>query len=125
VRLGGIVVLFEQHRGEAVGIGGAAEAVERDLYHLRIICHGYRRAERNDRLRTAPTAGPTPGLQAAHDKYYALIFEQYKTYLELAEKADTRAATLDTFFLPINTAVLAFIAAVWPKADANFIYPSK
>jgi hypothetical protein len=61
----------------------------------------------------------------AHDKYYALIFEQYKTYLELAEKADTRAATLDTFFLTINTAALAFIATVWPKADANFIYPSK
>ena len=43
------------------------------------------------------------------DKYQAAILEQYKTYVEMADRISARRALTNTFFLTLNTAVFALI----------------
>ena len=43
------------------------------------------------------------------DKYQAAILEQYKTYVEMADRVSARRALTNTFFLTLNTAVFTWI----------------
>lgn len=43
------------------------------------------------------------------DKYQAAILEQYKTYVEMADRISARRALTNTFFLTLNTAVFTLI----------------
>lgn len=50
-----------------------------------------------------------------------LILEQYKLYVELADRVSARRASANTFFLTLNTAVFAGIGVLWehpPHASA-------
>jgi hypothetical protein len=42
-------------------------------------------------------------------KYQAAILEQYKTYVEMADRISARRALTNTFFLTLNTAVFTLI----------------
>jgi hypothetical protein len=48
----------------------------------------------------------------ASEKYQAAIMEQYKLYVEMADRISARRSTTNTFFLTLNTAVLALIGLV-------------
>src|SRR4028118_326413 len=43
------------------------------------------------------------------DKYQTAILEQYKTYVEMADRVSQRRALTNTFFLTLNTAVFTLI----------------
>jgi hypothetical protein len=43
------------------------------------------------------------------DKYQAAVLEQYKTYVEMADRISARRALANTFFLTLNTAVFTLV----------------
>jgi len=49
------------------------------------------------------------------DKYQAAILEQYKTYVEMADRVSARRALTNTFFLTLNTAVFTLIGVLLQK----------
>ena len=54
------------------------------------------------------------------DKYQAAILDQYKLYVEMADRVSARRALANTFFLALNTAVLTSIGVFWSeRANAS------
>ncbi|WP_433789136.1 RipA family octameric membrane protein [Actinoplanes sp. CA-252034] len=47
------------------------------------------------------------------EKYQAAILEQYKIYVEMADRLSARRALANTFFLTLNTAVFTVIGVFW------------
>ncbi len=45
--------------------------------------------------------------------YQAAILEQYKLYVEMADRISARRALANTFFVTLNTAVLTLIGTLW------------
>ena len=60
------------------------------------------------------SAGP-PG-DADPDR--AIILEQYKIYVEMADRVSARRSLTNTFFLTLNTAIFAAIGALWKDRSA-------
>ncbi|MFD5826340.1 hypothetical protein [Lentzea sp. NPDC060358] len=54
----------------------------------------------------------------AGEKYRAAIMEQYKLYVEMADRISARRALANTFFLTLNTAVIASYVALAGRGDA-------
>ncbi|WP_329386145.1 DUF1622 domain-containing protein [Streptomyces sp. NBC_01351] len=44
------------------------------------------------------------------EKYQAAVLDQYKTYVEMADRVSSRRSLANTFFLSLNTAVVAAVA---------------
>jgi drug/metabolite transporter (DMT)-like permease len=58
---------------------------------------------------------------AQSEKYRTAILEQYKIYVEMADRVSARRALANTFFLTLNTAVFTAIGVFWnrrPEASA-------
>ncbi|MGY2082277.1 RipA family octameric membrane protein [Blastococcus sp. SYSU DS0539] len=49
------------------------------------------------------------------EKYQAAVLEQYRLYVEMADRISARRALANTFFLSLNTAVLVLIGVFWRK----------
>jgi hypothetical protein len=47
------------------------------------------------------------------EKYRAAILEQYKIYVEMADRISARRSLTNTFFLTLNTAIFAVIGVFW------------
>jgi hypothetical protein len=47
------------------------------------------------------------------EKYHAAILEQYKLYVEMADRISGRRGLANTFFLTLNTAVFTAIGIFW------------
>ena len=43
------------------------------------------------------------------------ILEQYKIYVEMADRISARRSLTNTFFLTLNTAIFAAIGALWRR----------
>ena len=56
--------------------------------------------------------------QTASDSDRTVILEQYKIYVEMADRISGRRSLTNTFFLTLNTAIFAAIGALW-KDQAN------
>ena len=58
------------------------------------------------------------------DKYKEHLLEQYKLYVEMADRISGRRQTANSFFLSINTAIVAFVSDVGLCAGkgANFYW---
>ncbi|MGK5740382.1 RipA family octameric membrane protein [Micromonospora sp. URMC 103] len=74
----------------------------------------------------------TPGVDArsyaeAGDGYQAAILEQYKLYVEMADRVSARRGAANTFFLTVNTAVFTAVNVVWAQGvripPAAFVLP--
>jgi hypothetical protein len=50
---------------------------------------------------------------AHDDKYQAAIMEQYKLYVEMADRISIRRGLANTFFLTLNSAILTLVAVFW------------
>lgn len=48
-----------------------------------------------------------------------IILEQYKLYVEMADRISARRSLTNTFFLSLNTAIFASIAALWTGKAAT------
>ena len=57
--------------------------------------------------------GPADYTEPGSDKYQAAILDQYKTYVEMADRISARRALANTFFLTLNTAVFTTIGVFW------------
>jgi hypothetical protein len=56
----------------------------------------------------------TIGAYYTHDdKYQAAVMEQYKLYVEMADRVSNRRGLANTFFLTLNSAILTLIAVFW------------
>jgi hypothetical protein len=47
------------------------------------------------------------------EKYQAAILEQYKLYVEMADRVSSRRGLTNTFFLTLNTAIFTAIGLFW------------
>jgi hypothetical protein len=72
--------------------------------------HADRSAELRRRLWN--DSRPAPSRITPSD-YDATLLEQYKLYVEMADRVSQRRALANTFFLSLNTAVLTLAGAVW------------
>jgi hypothetical protein len=64
-----------------------------------------------DRLWNADV-GPD-SYEGVGEKYQAAILEQYKLYVEMADRVSNRRGLTNTFFLTLNTAVFTIIGVFW------------
>ena len=55
---------------------------------------------------------------ATHEKYQSAILEQYKMYVEMADRVSARRGLTNTFFLTLNTAVFTVIGVFWQNRPA-------
>jgi hypothetical protein len=53
--------------------------------------------------------------EAGEERYRAAILEQYKIYVEMADRISARRSLANTFFLTLNTAVLTAVGVFWNK----------
>lgn len=53
-----------------------------------------------------------------NEKWHSHLLDQYKLYVEMADRISQRRATANTYFLTVNSAILAFVGYITPK-DAN------
>jgi hypothetical protein len=63
---------------------------------------------------------------AHREQYQAAILEQYKLYVEMADRISARRSSVNMLFVTINAAVLTFAAALWrdkPDAPRGFLLP--
>src|SRR5205085_2466813 len=55
-----------------------------------------------------------------NDKYQAAILDQYKLYVEMADRVSARRSLANTFFLTLNTAIFTTIGFFWKdRPDAS------
>lgn len=52
------------------------------------------------------------------ERYQAAILEQYKTYVEMADRISARRSLTNTFFLTLNTAIFGVIGVFWKDRPA-------
>ncbi|MFB6563943.1 MULTISPECIES: hypothetical protein [unclassified Streptomyces] len=64
---------------------------------------------------TAREVGDAPGLVPT--------LEQYKLYVEMADRVSARRSLTNTFFLTLNTAVLTVIGSLWKERSADSPWP--
>jgi hypothetical protein len=53
------------------------------------------------------------GYYANDDKYQAALLEQYKLYVEMADRISSRRGLANTFFLTLNSAILTLVGVFW------------
>jgi len=58
---------------------------------------------------------------AAGEKYQNAILEQYKIYVEMADRVSARRTLANTFFLTINTAILSSIGIFWTNKPSGSV----
>lgn len=56
------------------------------------------------------------------DKYTDHVFEQYKLYLEMADRISSRRQAANTFFLSLNTALVALTGYAKSATDTGLFY---
>ena len=50
---------------------------------------------------------------SAFGQYSLVLLEQYKIYVEMADRVSARRSAANTFFLTLNTAIFALIGVFW------------
>lgn len=50
-----------------------------------------------------------------NEKWYSHLLDQYKLYVEMADRISARRATANSYFLSVNTAMLAFVGYLTSK----------
>ncbi|HVW41174.1 MAG TPA: hypothetical protein VHC18_07475 [Amycolatopsis sp.] len=55
-------------------------------------------------------------------QYRATILEQYRVYVEMADRISARRALTNTFFLTINTAVFTVVGVLWANRPTGPVW---
>lgn len=56
------------------------------------------------------------------DEYHAHLLEQYKLYVEMADKISDRRQSANSYFLTVNSALLAFVGYVTTKDASDYLW---
>ncbi len=79
--------------------------------------HNQRAAELRQRLwNSSATEAVGAGTPVLYD---ATVLEQYKLYVEMADRVSQRRALANTFFLSLNTAIFTLLGVVWRGSPAG------
>lgn len=65
-----------------------------------------------------PEAPPYP----AQEKYQAHLLDQYKLYVEMADRVSSRRQTANSYFLSVNSAILAFVGYVTDSDSGGYLW---
>jgi hypothetical protein len=57
-----------------------------------------------------------------NEKWHGYLLDQYKLYVEMADRISTRRATANTYFLSLNTANLAIVGYLAPKDIGQYLW---
>lgn len=57
-----------------------------------------------------------------NDKWYSHLLDQYKLYVEMADRISQRRATANTYFLSLNSAILAFVGYLTVKDTSEHLW---
>jgi hypothetical protein len=66
-----------------------------------------------------PTAQPYP---TEDDAYQGHLLEQYKVYVAMADKISDRRQAANSYFLAVNSALLAFLGYAIPKGSTEYLW---
>jgi hypothetical protein len=58
----------------------------------------------------------------AKEKYQAHLLEQYKLYVEMADRVSIRRLTTNSYFLSVNSALLAFVGYITTKNESSYLW---
>jgi hypothetical protein len=56
------------------------------------------------------------------DLYQAHLLEQYKLYVESAQRISDRRQSSNSYFLAVNSALLAFVGYAFPKESTEYLW---
>jgi hypothetical protein len=59
---------------------------------------------------------------ADKDKYRVHLLEQYKLYVDMADRIGTRRHTANSYFLSVNVALLGFVGYLTTKDSPNYLW---
>ncbi len=54
----------------------------------------------------------------ANDKWHSHLLDQYKLYVEMADRISQRRTAANTYFLSVNSAILAFVGYLTSKTES-------
>ena len=55
-------------------------------------------------------------------KYQTHLIEQYKIYVEMADRVSARRQSANSYFLAINTAIIGFVGYVSPNKTSKYLW---
>lgn len=65
---------------------------------------------------------PDGGVYPAHDKWHTHLLEQYKLYVEMADRISQRRTSSNSYFLSVNSAILAFAGYLTSKGSTDYLW---
>src|ERR1035437_4646954 len=57
-----------------------------------------------------------------NEKWYSHLLDQYKIYVEMADRISSRRATANSYFLSVNSAILAFVGYLSSKDTGEYLW---
>lgn len=57
-----------------------------------------------------------------NEKWYSHLLDQYKLYVEMADRISQRRTTANSYFLSVNSAILAFVGYLTQKESTDFLW---
>jgi hypothetical protein len=57
-----------------------------------------------------------------NERYCADLLEQYKLYVEMADRISERRQSANSYFLSVNSAILAFVGYVTSKESSDYLW---
>lgn len=73
----------------------------------------------NDRLWNKIKEGTT---YPENEKWYSHLLDQYKLYVEMADRISQRRTTANSYFLSVNSALLAFVGYLTSKDSTDYLW---
>lgn len=58
----------------------------------------------------------------SNEKYLSHLLDQYKLYVEMADRISTRRQSANSYFLTVNSAILAFVGYVTSKDSSDYLW---
>lgn len=58
----------------------------------------------------------------SNEKWYSHLLDQYKLYVEMADRISQRRNTANTYFLSVNSAILAFVGYLTSKENSDYMW---
>lgn len=57
-----------------------------------------------------------------NEKWHSHLLEQYKLYVEMADRISQRRTSANTYFLSVNSAILAFVGYLTIESDPDYMW---
>lgn len=57
-----------------------------------------------------------------NEKWYSHLLDQYKIYVEMADRISSRRATANSYFLSVNSAILAFVGYLSSMETGEYLW---